>query len=243
MDASEIFDLARDQAHVNSTQFPDAQLLKYLNIVKNNFWSYIVSAISEDYDWDIFTTDTVVNQDEYVLPLIASDTAWAKKIKNVSINYNWETYDDWTIKYIKAKEVKLSSLARNWNYYKNNQDVNSPIYYIADNSIFIAPIPDEAITSWIELKAIKKIPDYTVSTTESSMVIPIDHHDILVQWILPYIHKARWRSDESNFEKWEYVRQRTQAIRELADRNISPFYMDYPIDRELDSDNTLIILQ
>jgi len=60
MDVADIIDLARDQTHTNSTQFPDAQMLKYLNIVKNNFWSYIVSSISEDYDWDIFTANTVI---------------------------------------------------------------------------------------------------------------------------------------------------------------------------------------
>ena len=232
MDVADIIDLARDQTHTNSTQFPDAQMLKYLNIVKNNFWSYIVSSISEDYDWDIFTTNTVVWQDEYVLPLMASDTAWSKKVTSVSVNYDNEVYDDGGLKYIKAKPVKLSSLKRNWNYYKNNQDKNFPIYYIADNSIFIAPTPTATTTAGIELKWIKKIVDYTIATLEWSMVIPVDHHEVLVQWMLPYIYKAKAQNAEAVSEKQEYIRQRTQSVRELADRNISPLYMDYPIDRE-----------
>ena len=118
MDVSEIIDLARDQTHTDDSEFTDARILKYLNIVKNNFWSYIISSISEDYDWDIFTTDTVVDQDEYTLPAMASDSAWAKKVTSVAVNYDDETYDDWGLKYIKAQPVKLSSLARNWNYYK-----------------------------------------------------------------------------------------------------------------------------
>lgn len=62
MDVSDILELARDQTHTNSANATDAQVLKYLNIVKNNFWSYIISSMNEDYDWDIFLTDTVVGQ-------------------------------------------------------------------------------------------------------------------------------------------------------------------------------------
>jgi hypothetical protein len=75
MNAATIVDLARDQTGVNDTQFPDAQVLKYLNIVKDNFWSYLVSSLKENYNWDIFRASTVVDQDEYVFPLMASDSA------------------------------------------------------------------------------------------------------------------------------------------------------------------------
>jgi len=50
--------------------------------------------------------------------------------------------------------------------------------------------------------------------------------------MLPYIYKAKAQNAEAVSEKQEYIRQRTQSVRELADRNISPLYMDYPIDRE-----------
>jgi hypothetical protein len=163
---------------------------------------------------------------------MASDSAWSKKVTSVSVNYDNETYDDWGLKYIKAKPIKLSSLKRNWSYYKNNQDKEFPIYYIADNSIFVAPMPTATTAAWIELKWIKKIVDYETTTTESAMVIPIDHHEVLVQWILPYIYKAMGKWQESISEKQEYIRQRKQSTEELSDRNISPLYMDYPIDRE-----------
>ena len=242
MDASEIIDLWRDQTHVTSTMFPDAQVLKYLNIVKNNFWSYIVTALNEDYDWDIFLTPTVANQDEYVLPLMASDTAWVKKLRGLSINYDGTTYDDGSIKYIKAKETQLSSLSREWNYYVNNQDQAFPIYYIADNSVFIAPAPTSAITNWLQLKWVKKIPDYTVSTNEADIILPVDHHDILVQGILPYILKSQGKTQESINEKQEYIRQREQATQELADRNLSPLLMDYPFIREARSDQDTLLI-
>ena len=229
MDAAAIIDLARDQSHVNSTQFSDAQIVKYLNRVKDNFWSYLNSANREGYNYDIFTaTTTVVNQSEYQLPAVAWDTAWIKKVYSISINYDWETYDTWVLKYLKAREVSPSSLAHDWNYYVNNQSADDPIYYIADNSYFVAPAPQSAVTSWVQVKGTKKIADYTASTTEANIIIPVDHHEVLVQGILPYIYKAQWKLQESSFEKAEYERQRDLIVKELADRNLSPITLTYP---------------
>lgn len=73
MNITEIFDLARDQTHVNDTDYPNTRLLTYANIVKNNFHSAIATAINEDYHWDYFRTNSVVNQDEYTLPDKATD--------------------------------------------------------------------------------------------------------------------------------------------------------------------------
>ena len=231
-----MLDLSRDQANVNATNFPDTRVLKYLNIVKNNFWSYIVTAISEKYNWDIFTVDDIIpNKSEYLIPEVTSDIAWAKKINSILINYDWETYDDWTIKYIKATETDPSILQKDWNYYVNNQDVSKPLYYIADNSYFIAPSVND-LSGSIQVKWIKKIPDYETTTLEIDTIIPIDQHDILIQWVLPYILKAQNKSEESINEKQEYIRQRKEATTELSDRNLSPIYMEYPIDREIPSE-------
>lgn len=82
------------------------------------------------------------------------------------MSYNGETYDNGRIKYTKAKEVDLSSLQEEWNYYVENQSKDNPIYYIADNSFFIAPAPDLVIENGILLWGIREIPDYTVTTTE-----------------------------------------------------------------------------
>ena len=49
MDVADIITMARDQAHTNATAFPDAQMVKYINMVKNNFWSSITIALNEDY--------------------------------------------------------------------------------------------------------------------------------------------------------------------------------------------------
>ena len=232
MDAPAIFNLARELANVNDTDFSDTRLLPFLNQVKNDLFSYLITGINEDHQWDIWTTASVANQSEYVLPEAASDTEWNLKISWVSINYDWETFEDGSLKYVKAKEVRLWNLSENWNYYKNRQSVDEPIYYTADKSIFIAPIPDtnSAWTNRIELKGIKSIPDYTTTTSEANIRIPLYLHDVLVQWLLPYIHRAEWRKDEASFEEKEYNERRDLAVKKFTDRSNWPYYMSYPTD-------------
>lgn len=75
MNVSDIYDLAIDQTHVNTTDFPNTRVIKYINIVKDDFWSYIVTYMNQDYNYDIFKTDSVIGQSEYVLPQIANDSA------------------------------------------------------------------------------------------------------------------------------------------------------------------------
>ncbi len=228
MDVSTIINLARDQTGVNATQFSDAQVLSYLNLIKNNFWSYLVSALKENYNWDIFRTSTVVNQDEYVFPLIASDTAWVKKLHSVWITYSWEINDLWLIDYTPARLIKTSELPYEWNHYVDNQSETDPIYHISDNSIFIAPAPSTAITNWIKITWVKKIIDYEVSTTESNMVIPVDYHDTLLQGVFSYMYQPQGKKQEAIAEKQEYIRMRKEAVTELIDRYAEPFYATYP---------------
>lgn len=230
MNASEIFSMARELTHTNSTDFSDSRLLPFLNQVKNDLFSYIITWVSEDWNWDIWKTTSVDGQSEYVLPEAASDTQWNLKISWVSVNYDWETFPDWSYKYIKAKLVRLWSLPENWNYYVNYQSKDNPIYYIADKSIFIAPTPSstEAWANRIELKWIKSIVDYTTTTTEPNIKIPLYLHDVLVQGVLPYIHRAEWRKDEASFEEKKYREDRDLAVKKFSDRNISPYYMNYP---------------
>ena len=195
MDVNKILDLAVDQSHTNSTDYPNSRTIDYLNIVKDDFFTVLITAAWEDWNWDIWETDSVVWQNEYVLPEAASDTEGNIKVSRVSISYNWETEDDGSIKYTPARLVKLWNLPKNWNFYTNQQSQLDPIYYVADKSIFIAPAPissDWAIVDWIQIKWIKSIQDYVVWWNEASIKLPHYLHLILVQGILQYIHRSEW---------------------------------------------------
>lgn len=232
MNVQDIIDLARDQTYTTVSQMPDVILLKYLNIVKDEFFSYLITALDQSYNWDYFTSNTVINQDEYTFPEVAFDSAGMLQLKELYISYKWETYDDWSIKYTKATQIWQSNLPKDWNWYRNNQPIEKPIYFIADRSVFIAPAPKEVVISWIQARWIKNIPNYTLATTEQNLKIPVPYQHILIQGLLPYIYKKIGKKNDASFELWEYVRKRTEIIRELSERQQWPHLMAYPNNYE-----------
>lgn len=58
---------------------------------------------------------------------------------------------------------------------------------MSDKSIFIAPASSTPVTNGLQLTGVKKIQDYTSSTTESGMVIPDDLHYLLVDGLVEQI--------------------------------------------------------
>lgn len=230
--AQKIIDQMRRIAKVDSSQYTDANALIDLNTLKDEFWSAIVSTVEEDYNWEYWTANTVAFQNEYTLSQVAYNLAWTKVLKWLSINYNWETYiNNWWLIYIKATQINLNSLPLDWSYYVENQSVNDPIFYIADNSCFIAPAPITAITNWLKLIWIRKIPDYTLSTTEEDMKISVDQQNALVYWLVVHWLLNKWAEtwlvDNAEARR---MRKRQEAIKTLKTRSNNVIMMTYPDD-------------
>lgn len=222
----------RTRTWVSTTQYPQAQFLLDINEAKDEFWTHIVSRLEEDSNYEIWTTNTVALQSEYQTPEVAYNLAWAKVLKGLSINYNGETYTEtWALKYIKASEVNPTTLEYDWDYYVENQDKDKPIYYIADKSVFIAPAPrwTEAGVNRIKLTGIRKITDYTISTTEAEMKIPVDFQRLLIWAVLPFALMAK-RVDDNTIQKAQndYEFKKEQAIQALSSRKEWPIFMEYP---------------
>jgi hypothetical protein len=59
---------------------------------------------------------------------------------------------------------------------------------VSDKSLFIAPTSSAQVTNGLQLTGVKKIPDYTDSTTEDGMVIPDDMHYLLVTGLQEQIY-------------------------------------------------------
>ena len=73
---------------------------------------------------------------------MGASTAGAKQIKQVSISYDGLNYENIGTKiYYPARLVNPNTLENHWSWYEENQSKEFPIYYIADDSLFIAPIP------------------------------------------------------------------------------------------------------
>ena len=232
MDVSKIITLSRKLTHKTQAQVSDSDVVDYLNIAKDDFWTALITAVWENYHWTYWNTDIVNWQNEYIVPEVASDEEWVLKLSSVSICYDWNTYDNWKLQHIKAREESLWSLKKDMAYYENYSDYENPIYTVNDNSIFIFPAPKKDITDGIKLSGIRNIKDYTETTTEAEMVVSPSYHKILLQWILPYIYKANWELDKYNLEMSEYERMKRETIRKLSDRVETPFYAGYPNNNE-----------
>lgn len=142
MNVSTIITRARRFAYVNSTDYSDSTALQDLNIIKDQFWAEIVARLPEDYQWETWTDETIALQEEYELPQPTSTNIGATMVKSVAISYNSDTYlETGLIQYTRARLVNPATLEFEWNYYAENQDQEDPIYYIADDSIFVAPMP------------------------------------------------------------------------------------------------------
>lgn len=203
--------------------------LRWLNKAKDKFWSWVVTAVGEDFGWQQWTTPSVAGQSEYPTLEVASDRAGTKKIEAVYVAYNNSTYENTgKLQYTKCALVTRTSLEREWEWYEANQPTDRPLYIIADNSIFIAPVPTIAISTGIKLTGIQKIPDYSETTQEAEMVITSEYSYILVQGLLPYIYRFQGKINEANAETAEYERLETKALYDLGDRITWPMYSKYP---------------
>jgi len=230
----------RRRVKVDTSQYTDANALIDLNTLKDSFWSEVVTNIPESYNWDSWKVDNTTLISEYQIPEVAYDTAWAKKLKAISMNYNWDTYTNSGLPiYIPAREVNPATLEHQWNYYAENQSTSDPIYYVADNSYFIAPAFRESnLSERIKLTWIRKIPDYTLATTEAEMKIPVDQQQALVFWLMIDWYFNKWVDDNTiNNAEARWIRKRDEAISQLSNRVENPTTFELP--NELVDNNCL----
>lgn len=233
MNVSQIIARARRIAKYNTSNYNDTNALADLNIIKDEFWAEIVSRLEEDYNWDEWKTTTVVNQCEYTLPPLTSTSDGTKALKTVAISYTGTAFTQGGLQYTKAKLVNPSSLDLDWDYYKWNQSELNPLYYISDNSIFIAPVPSAIVTDGIKMTGIRKIADYELSTVEADIGLPVDFHRVLV-FGLAYemaLDKGIPNDDVVAYlNNYEFNKQK--AIKALAMRKEAPISMFYPEELE-----------
>lgn len=241
MNPASIIAQMRRKVKVDTSQYTDAEALIDLNTEKDSFWSAILTSVPlELYNWGSFVLDDSVSwQSGYALPAIASDTAWIKKITGLAINYDWEYYND-TTKYIytKAREVNPNWLEFDWEYYVQNHSKNDPIYYIGANAVYIAPAPEVWRENGIKANWVKKIPDYTLASTEAEMMIPIDQQQALTYALIVHWHYNKGSDDSTinNAEiRWE--KKRKEAINQLETRDIGTTTFLYPWQK----DNSVIL--
>jgi hypothetical protein len=196
------------------------RFLEDVNVIVQDIWSEVSKKKLWNSNWDIWYTDTVSLQDEYVKPLATSTTIWAEYIENLSIAYDNLTYDQtWNKQYIPCTDATESQIA-NWEYYLEHQPKTNPIYFQRDKSVFIAPDPrsDEIWTNRIKVSWVRSVDswNWTTSTTETDMNIPNFMLETIVIWCIwkAWIIKVLDRN-EIAWLKNDYIYEKQQTIYKL----------------------------
>ena len=203
--------------------------LKHIHLTVQDIWENAVKLKKAYRNWDIWTADTVSLQDEYTKPSVSSTTVGASHIETVSIAYGSTTYSETgNKKYIPCRPALDYEIA-NWNYYLENQDINNPIYFSRDLSVFIAPDPrsDEVWTARLQITGIRSIASgsWTTSTTETEMKLPITMIDTIKLWLISRI--LAWHNRDENLKTIA-----EQKYEKSRDANITNMFTEEPFINE-----------
>lgn len=222
-----IIALARLQTHTDSNQISDANALIYLNIVYQDFASRIIREVDEDYFWDIFTTSSVLDQNEYTFATATATAAGMKKIQRIQIK--WAATDDFT------SLIDSDTLA---NYPTTTDRLDSQLskdkgfYDIKDGSYFIYPAPGEAVTNGIEVQATSTLIDLIAWGSENT-VYPRnselrDYHHILATGMKQYIYWEQGLTNDKNDSINEYIQKVDEIVNQIKDRHYNPVETQLP---------------
>lgn len=237
MTYDEIVALALSQTHTKAGQVSAANLKTYFNIARKRLGNAIIKDVDENFFFQIWKRDAIADQEngEYPYPEADNDSAGMLKALGVLIKgYSTDTY------YKKAREVDIKSLAKDWAYYLANQPKADPIYFIADESIFIAPqfdsddLPDTPSgNAQIKLNGIAKLIDLATGATDSAILIPDDSHWRIALGMEQYIYKSRKLKKEAFDAKQEFEIEIQTMIDELTNRDNSVMQATIPDDTAL----------
>lgn len=241
MTVQQIMDLALANTHTKSGQVSATSLLKWFNASRKKVAKKIISDISENFFFQIWTIDAEDNtvakraNGEYLFPIQSSTSAGMKKLQKLFIKgYSTDDY------FTPCKEVDLRALPNDWLWYMANQPKNDPIYFIADSSFFIAPeflaadlpaVP--AGNKQIKCYGVASIADLAANAAESTILIPDDYHELIATGMEPYILKARDKRNESIAAKNEFIFELQEMIDELSERDDTRMIAQLPNDTNL----------
>lgn len=225
MTPTEIITLGLDLTHANSQQVdPSTKGLTFLNVVYHDLARAIVQLVGEDFFYDEWTTDAVADQPrgEYELQEPSASVAGIAKLKQLVVKPTSLSDQD----YILAEQVDVRALPYDWQWYLDNQPASRPIYYLADNSVFIAPqfasanvgaVPNDQI----KLRGIKRLVNLLYAGTEATVLIPVEFHYSLAVGMKRYVYDYLGKSEEARAATAEWEDEKFKILSNLSDRDIS----------------------
>ena len=221
MNVQSIINRARRLWYISSNQYTDTEALEDFNIVRKKLGKVINQRVDEDFFFDILTTDLIANQSEYNLFDDTNDIV-VDKLQDVYVKY-----DATAAQHTKATLVDKDSLDKDLNWYAENQPQSNPIYYVADESVFVYP-EGTAVTDWLQYHATLKLNDLLITDEEEAILI--DAPELLADGMLPYIYQKRGLLNEKNDAKVSYENSVSEYIELLSDRISTTQEIETPED-------------
>lgn len=210
MDVSTIINLSRKQTATTTWQISDNDYLTYLNIIYKDIFSRLSTA-SKKYTWQTYTTDVIADQNEYTIPVPVSNQTWLKLVLDVF--YKWKRlpiYDSDIRKEIEVKEHE------------------KPYWILRDWSIFLYPMPKEAIEWWLVMEW-KYIPlDLELTDTETYIKLPAEYHNIIVKWLNGLVFGEKQVFDKQQLWESAYLWWIQQILTEWSFENESGYIVECP---------------
>jgi hypothetical protein len=217
MDVSAIYSLARTITGTDSTGLPDATAQLLLRISYRDLVNAIKTQVNEDYFYDEWTADTVGGQREYTLPARTGSVTGCNKILGISVKQS-STSTEFT----KAFEMSIGALPDDLSSYSDQQDASNPFYVISDNSVFLYPTPSESVTGGLKIYGVADPIDVATGGAESTVKIPLEHHETLVHGLVYWHYVSQNRSDRIAESKARYEEAKRYMVSSLTDRTMTP---------------------
>lgn len=227
-------------AGVTSAQVDNVTTLKFVNLAYHDLEEIIRNKIDEDYFYDYFTTNTILNQSEYNFASIdpTSTAQWILKIISVGVKY---TSADTVYKPVKA--FGSGSLSSTPEYLSANQPQSNSFYIYKDNSLFLYPAPTEnsntvdsngytiSVANGLRVHASVSLIDLLSGWAETTVKIPRNHHKAICLKAATYIylHRNLWGTAIAQDTDIKAAQAIQMMEDNLRDRTLTPMEQDLPI--------------
>lgn len=227
MTIDNILALGRDLTHTTVAQISATLWLSFLNIVYHDLENAIITKINEDYFWDEFTTDTVADQNEYVLSASSATDTWIRKITYCDLK--WSATDN---NYSRIEQNTTSNRRRALDFQRDNTTQAWGYFELREWSLFIYPTPTEAVTNWLKVWAVKTLIDLVWGWAET-LVFPNQtelrqFHHALAIGMKQYIYSYQREFGEKDNAIVEWENEKRKVLDFLSDRSWKPVVWELP---------------
>lgn len=238
-------------------QIPNNQLDILIKKVYSEMINRVVTDVNENYLYQIWKRDAQTPPNgEYAYP--EEDTSGAvyvpgmKKLKTIWVRHkNGEDSagDPVYTEYRECQEIDIDTIGAgpervrrwrvDWEKYLEDLPAYSPIYYVADRSIFIAPqfttdTLGQPGNLQLKLEGIETVAELDDTVQEADIRIEKEYHWIMAIGLEGEIKRTRLKLGEKNDALNEYNYHLDEMVRYMSNRTIAPVFADVPRDRSIE---------